>query len=253
MLIDTHCHINSLSPEQQKAVISLNCQRYCFIDSSIDLNSSLKSLELSKTAFFIYSSIGFHPFCTKEYTADTLKQYEQLIDGNVKVAAIGEIGLDYKAVESWEKQETVFCRFLELANKKSLPVVIHNRFESADNRRTLDILDGFYRDYKNVIFHCFSYSKELLLRITDKAGFISFSLNILRNKKSLLQALQACPLDNLLLETDSPYMKINDRLSQPADIEQVYSFASQIRKESREKIEESIYSNIKRAFPIISL
>ena len=252
MLIDSHCHINSLADEQQKAVCSLDPVRYCFIDSGINIDSSIKSLDISRSSSFIYSSLGFHPFCVKEFTADTVKKYEKLIEANPKVVAIGEAGLDYKAGEPSGRQEDVFREFIDLAKRKDLPLAIHNRFDPAKgHKRVFSILNDFFSDYHAVVFHCFSYSKEMLLEIVDKGGFISFSLNILRKNKRLLEALKACPLDNLLLETDSPYMKVKDRLSLPVDIEKVYSFVAEIKQIDQSELEKKVSLNIKKAFPLI--
>jgi TatD DNase family protein len=257
MLIDSHCHINSLTPEQRTVVFTPEVSCYCFIDSSINIKTSVESLQMSRTVSFVYSSLGFHPFCASEYNPDIIKDYEKMLeDGGKKVVAIGEIGLDYKAEVSQDKQEEVLRQFIMLAKRRNLPVVIHNRLNptvaSTNYKlRILEILDEFYSSYESVVFHCFSYNRDLLIRIVEKRGMVSFSLNVLRRKKRLLEALLACPLDNLLLETDSPYMRIEDAASTPLDIRRVYDFVADVKKIDSSKLEQVVGNNAKRIFPAI--
>lgn len=245
MLIDSHCHLNTIDRNQRRSILNAgpNC---LFIDSSIDLSTSQESLNISGQQINTYTSLGFHPSEIHQFTSETISRYQTLIDSNKKICAIGEIGLDFKSPDM-PGQEKVFKAFIELAQKNNLPIAIHNRIE---NERVLEILDEFYSDYTKVILHCYSYGKDTLKKITDKGGFASFSLNILRKKTEILGALEFCPLENLLLETDSPYMKINNRPSTPLDIAQVYSLAGEMKKIEINKLEDIIESNSKRAFKL---
>jgi len=221
MLIDAHCHFNSLPQKRRRQVISACSSGYILINSSIDLQSSKDSLLYSKAHPFICSSLGFHPFSASQYTPQILKQYQELAAAHNKVVAIGEIGLDYKADTPLKEQEEIFKKFIELAKNLNLPIIIHNRLEGF---RILEVLDNHLSSYENLIFHCFSYSKEFLDKIIEKKGFISFSLNILRGNEKIVSSLRNCPLGKLLLETDSPYMRIEGKPSTPLDIDKVYRF-----------------------------
>jgi TatD DNase family protein len=244
MLVDTHCHINSLTAVQRNEVIS-NCQGVLLVDSSINVATSRESIELSGRNPSIYSALGFHPFSAKEFTLDTLALYRTLI--TEKTIAIGEIGLDETADVDFQSQEQILRAFLQFAKDQGLPVMLHNRFAGV---RILSILDEFYTTYDKVVFHCFSYDTTLLSKITDKGGFISFSLNILRKKPMITQSLAACPIENLLLETDSPYMKINGRASLPMDIGEVYRCAAAIRNVDQTELERLIRGNVSRIFSL---
>lgn len=251
MLIDSHCHFNSLSRIIREEIISLKPE-VLLIDSSIDLNSSLASISLSRKHDFIYTSLGFHPFCANEFSDEVLSRYRKLIEDGEKIVAIGEIGLDYKADIPANKQEEVFGKFLELAKEKNLAVVIHNRTDPFEKSlpRVFEIIDRHLGDYQKVIFHCFSYSPDILNKIIEKKGFVSFSPNILRKKKYIIESLKQCPLENFLLETDSPYMRIGDKKSSPLDIDKVYSYASSVKEIDQKDIEREIYSNAKKVFSL---
>ncbi|MBN3040180.1 MAG: TatD family hydrolase [Candidatus Omnitrophica bacterium] len=255
MFIDSHCHFNSLSKIAREETASFCKDTFlcCFIDSSIDVNSSLASNALSQYYGFIYTSLGFHPFSAGIFCGEVIETYEALIKENKKIVAIGEIGLDYKADKSQEVQEEVFKAFIRLAKRHNLPVIIHNRLDPAsDNNkkqpRVLEILGQFYPSFEKVIFHCFSYGPDILKPIIKKSGFVSFSLNVLRNKSEIIRSLEECPLENLLLETDSPYMKIKERNSTPLDIDKVYAKVSQAKGINEDKLKEQIVANIHRAF-----
>jgi TatD DNase family protein len=248
MWIDVHCHINCFPRNEIKDLVS-SCKESLFIDSSTNYRTSLLSLEISKEHRFIYSSLGFHPFWAEEFSDETINKYEKLIDSNLgKVIAIGEVGLDFKAETPLEEQERIFGEFINLAKRKNLPLIIHNRLNSF---KILNVLDNFFSSYEKIIFHCFSYSEDFLEKIISKKGYVSFSLNLLRKKEELIESLKRCPLEHLILETDSPYMKIENRPSSPLDIKKLYSFVANIRSVKEEILKESIFSNVKKVFSLM--
>ncbi|UCC94448.1 MAG: TatD family hydrolase [Candidatus Omnitrophota bacterium] len=248
MWIDTHCHINCLSQDQIEKLVP-EAGGHLFIDSSTHLASATTSLSLSQKYPFVYSALGFHPFWAEEFFPEIVEKYEALIDSASKVVAIGEVGLDFKADAALDTQKEILKAFIVLAQKKGLALIVHNRLEAA---HILDVLGGFFSSYEKVIFHCFSYSEQILRKIVEKKGFISFSLNILRKKDELLMALEACPLEHMLLETDAPYMRIGKRESLPSDIREVYSFVAKTKGIDEENLQNIIFSNAQRAFPLIT-
>ncbi len=249
MLIDVHCHCNSLSKIIREQVFAQAQAKSdcCFVDSSIDVQSSLASHALSSHYDFIYTSLGFHPFCAENFSEELVGIYEGLIDENPRIVAIGEIGLDAKAQAPLDTQREVLNAWVRLAKRKNLPVVIHNRL---DQPQVLDILDHFYPSYDRLVFHCFSYPVHILDRIIRKKGFVSFSLNILRSNKDILDALKHCPLSSLLLETDSPYMKIKDAASTPLDIVKVYQQAAALKGIEQTELAGHVQANAQRVFAL---
>ena len=245
MFIDAHCHINSLGIEETDNIASTCRSNHIFIDSSINFQSTLNSLQLSNKYPCIYSAIGFHPFSVKEFNESTISNYEKVLHQNKKIVAIGEIGLDETAKISHEAQEKILKAFLRLAKDVDLPVLIHNRLKEP---AIFNILDDFFISYEKVVFHCFSYNYEMLKRITQRGGYVSFSLNILRKKKDIIDSLINCPLENILLETDSPYMKVDGRASSPLDIEAVYSFAATTKKLKLQGLKEAVCANANKVF-----
>ncbi|MCF7873607.1 MAG: TatD family hydrolase [Candidatus Omnitrophica bacterium] len=257
MLVDSHCHLNSLSDDiSLKTVDWFKVCGNKLIDSSIDLKTSQKTIQLSKKYPFVYSSLGFHPFSYNDFSDQIYQEYRTLLQTNNKIVALGEIGLDYKAKTSLSKQENIFKKWLKLAKENNIVVLIHNRLDKdnwysgkyPDRPRILAALDQFFSNYQNIVFHCFSYSPDFLQQIVDKGGFVSFSLNLLRKNKKIINSLKKCPLEKLLLETDSPYMRIKGELSSPQDIKSVYSYVSELKDISQKDLEDKVFSNAKKIF-----
>ncbi|MBU1122189.1 MAG: TatD family hydrolase [Candidatus Omnitrophota bacterium] len=249
MLIDSHCHINSLSASDRESVVSSSLlDNLICIDSGIDYKTIQESVSLSQNHPFIYTAAGFHPFSASSFSSETIDSYKKIIDQNKKIVAIGEIGLDSNADISLDIQEKALRAFISFGCEKKLPVMLHNRMSDL---RMFKILDDFFPLYEKVVFHCFSYGVEVLDKILDKGGIVSFSLNVLRNKKDIIASLKKCPLQNLLFETDSPYMRIKGVRSTPLDIEKVYEFAAKTKGIPRQDLETAVFSNTQRIFQIL--
>ena len=248
MLIDTHCHINSLDEGERKLFDEATSSgQYRFIDVSIDIPSSRKSREVAQKYAYVYCAIGFHPFSIESFTSDTIAAYRQILANNEKIVAVGEIGLDFTAKFSTHDQVRVLKEFILLAQEFSKPVVIHNRFNVP---MIFNVLDEYYDDYQRIVFHCFSQDGIFLKRILNKGGYVSFSLNVFRKKREIIQALKEVPLDKLLLETDSPYMQLRNQRSSPLDIDKVYNFAAEVKDIAFETLSEKVKTNVRTVFGI---
>jgi TatD DNase family protein len=131
-----------------------------------------------------------------------MQRIEELAGGS-RVVAIGEIGLDYHYdIIDKEVQAKFFEAQLELAEKLSLPVVIHTRDAMGD---TLEILSR----HPNVrgVMHSFSGSAEVALELTKKGWYISFSGPVTyKNAVKVKEAAAVVPADRILIETDCPYL-----------------------------------------------
>jgi len=253
MLIDNHCHINSLAQADKESLFGRDLDGYRFIDCTVDLESTYNSLSLSQWYKPVYSAVGFHPLSGHLYTADTIAQYQDLIDSNPKIVAIGEVGLDYKSSLPLPEQEKILRGFIELGYRNRLPIIVHNRFDrrllfEGGTPYILNVLSEIVTAYDKIVFHCFSYGPKFLEMVIAKGGFASFSLNILRGDKDILDSLKNCPLENLLFETDSPYMRVAGNASNPLDVDKVYSLAAEVKGVGREELEKAVWENARKLF-----
>lgn len=174
------------------------------INVGASMDSTRQTLELASQYPFIYAAIGVHPSETGELTEadmDFLRQHAS----EDKVAAIGEIGLDYHWNEpERDIQKHWFIRQMQLAKEVGLPVIIHSRDAAKD---TLDIMCAEHAEDLNGVVHCYSYSKEQAKDYLNMGYYFGIGGVItFQNAKKLKEAVDYIPMDRILLETDSPYL-----------------------------------------------
>lgn len=166
------------------------------------LEDSEENSLLSQRYGYIYSSAGIHPENADDVPADYIGRLRSIIGANHKIKAVGEIGLDYH-YEGYDRDRQIrlFREQLALAKELDMPVIVHSRDAVED---TVDILGEFR---PRGVVHCFSGSAETAKVILGYGMYIGFTgVLTFKNAKKALRALEAVPLDRLLMETDCPYM-----------------------------------------------
>src|SRR4030065_826269 len=214
MFIDTHSHLfypissqrDGFPEGELDEIISKAKQDgvdYILVPAT-DLKSAEQVIELTKKYDMIYGAVGIHPHDTKDWDLSCLPKIEKLAK-NKKIVAIGEIGLDYYYDFSpKEKQIEAFKAQIELALKLDLPVIIHNRDSDED---MMEIIRSYCGAGLKAQFHCYNGSLEDAMELVGMNYMISFTGNITFKKAdNLRKILQHIPPENLLLETDSPFM-----------------------------------------------
>jgi TatD DNase family protein len=176
-----------------------------------DMANTVAAAKIARTRQGLYYSAGCHPHEAASFSnADKANLHAMLLDPDRgPLLAIGEIGLDYHYDFSPRPaQKRVFIELLDIACDAHLPMIIHEREATAD---CLSILHDFQQAGRLSpfpgVFHCFSGSvetAELVLEMGFCLGFdgpITFS-----NARKALEVIRMCPLDRLMIETDSPYL-----------------------------------------------
>ena len=168
------------------------------------MEDSKETIELTRNYPFIYGSIGVHPGGTENLNENDISTLADMAKEQ-KVVAIGEIGLDYYwDTPSRDIQKKWFERQLHLAKGVKLPVVIHSRDAARDTYEMIKEAD--LHEYKGVI-HCFSYSKEVAKQYIDLGYYIGVGgVVTFKNGRKLKEVVEYTPLENILLETDAPYL-----------------------------------------------
>lgn len=203
-IFDSHAHYDDDAFDIDREELLANFPQQGIVgilNVGCDLKSSQRSIEYSSQYPYFWSAVGIHPENAAGLTAGVFAQLEQLLSAP-KVVAIGEVGLDYHYDTPERKmQQNVFAAQLELAQKHSLPVVIHSRDATAD---TLALV----REYHPTgVFHCFSGSVETAKEVLDLGMYIGFTGVVsFKNAKKAHEVAKMVPLERLLLETDCPYM-----------------------------------------------
>ena len=204
MLIDTHCHLSREDYEDIDLVIKENRENGIgkIVVSACTKESILECLEYIEKYDDVYLTIGFHPSETESYNNDELKFLRETIKNNKKIVGVGEIGLDYHyGKDDQLKQIEMFIDQMKLAGDLNLPVVIHSRDATED---TIKIL----KEFPNVtgVIHCFSGSVETA-KIYIKMGYkIGIGGVVTFSNSKLFEVVEAVGIENIVLETDSPYL-----------------------------------------------
>ncbi|MCX6199842.1 MAG: TatD family hydrolase [Bacteroidetes bacterium] len=210
-LIDTHCHLylpefeNDLNDLIQRA--QQNGLDKIFLPA-IDSETherliALSEFRIQNSEFRILPMMGLHPCSVKENFEAELKIVEQYLNSETKFYAVGEIGLDYYWDLSFKAQQLIaFERQIEMAIAGNLPIVIHSR-KSTQN--CIDVVKKFAGRVKG-IFHCFGGTLDEAKQIIDLGFYLGIGGVVTYKNSGLKEVLQQLSLENLVLETDAPYL-----------------------------------------------
>lgn len=250
MYIDTHCHLEKKYYEDIDKIIKEN--REAGIDriivSGCEKEEIKEVLEYAEKYDDVYLTLGFHPEYSDLINDQDIEWLKNIIKNNNKVLGVGEIGLDYHySKENKNKQIELFKKMLLLAKELSLPVVIHSREATKD---TIDILKQF--KLKGVI-HCFSGSLETAKEYIKMGYYLGIGGVVTFKNSNLRDTLKSLSLDNIVLETDSPYLAptpLRGTVNSSKNIPFIVQELSKIFLVEHEKISYITNNNVSKIFNI---
>jgi TatD DNase family protein len=244
--IDDHCHLERdplRADEQVAAAAEAGVTRLISVGCDVDQSSDYIDAARRHPGV-VWATAGIHPHEAK----DGLDGLEGLL-GEAEVVAVGECGLDYHYDHSPRgTQREVFAAQIALAHAHDLALVIHTREAWSD---TFDILEAEGTPERTV-FHCFSGGPEEALRCLDLGAVLSFSGIVTFPSATDLQAAAVlCPLDRLLVETDSPYLAPiphRGKRNQPAWVSVVGAAVAELRGVAPEEVAEATWATAERTY-----
>ncbi len=271
MLIDTHCHLNfqAFKNDYDEVIRRALDAKTEMIIAGAEYKSSKRAVEIAnKYDRGVYAAVGLHPvhLQAREFIEEGSKvkmkaekfkrqEYERLA-GSEKVVAVGETGLDYFYLprEGTEKkaaklkQQLVFVEQLKMGHELKLPVIVHCREAHED---MLKILKNTYKRYQGVI-HCFSGNWESAWEYFNLGFLISFT-GIITFNGQWDDLIRRCPLDKIMVETDSPFMAPEPhrgKRNEPVYVECVAERIAEIKGVDIKKVAEATAENAERLFGI---
>ncbi|WP_408069760.1 TatD family hydrolase [Butyrivibrio sp. JL13D10] len=207
MIFETHAHFDDEAFDNDRDDL-LSSMVSSGIGTIVNATSSKRtveaSIELTRKYPFIYTTIGVHPSDCDEMTEAELKWLEEMCSYD-KAVAVGEIGLDYHYDEpSKDIQKKWFEAQIELARRVHFPMIIHSRDAAKD---TLDIMKSLNAGDIGGDIHCFSYSVETAREYLNMGFYIGVGGVItFKNGRKLREVVEYAPIEQIVLETDSPYL-----------------------------------------------
>ena len=245
-LIDTHCHI-SLTDDIDTMVMDAEKNNVLkFIMSGCDAKSIRDGLEIIYRYPTIYMTAGFHPDEADNVTDKDLEDLERIIVTNKKIIGIGEIGLDYYHNDmNKEKQKEIFIKQIELAEKYDLPIVIHSR-ESIQ-----DVYDILKEHHARGVIHCFSGSLEMAKLFIDLGFYLGIGGVLTFKNSKLKEVVQELSLDNIVLETDSPYLApepYRGHTNYPQNIKVIAQALRKIKEVTLDEVAEKTTNNVHKIY-----
>lgn len=254
MIFDTHAHYDDEAFDEDRDSL-LKSLPENGIESAVNVSSNIASVQatlaLIKKYPFLYGAVGIHPNETGELDESRLQWLEQMTQ-MPKVVAVGEIGLDYYWDEpEREIQKEWFVRQLNMARKVKLPVIIHSRDAAKD---TLDIMKGEKSWEIGGVIHCFSYGKEIAKEYLDMGFFLGIGgVLTFQNGKKLKEVAEYAPLEQIVLETDCPYLSPvpnRGRRNSSLNLPYVVKALADIRHISEQEVIDITNQNAKRLYRI---
>lgn len=246
--MDTHCHLFLMEGDPADVVAAARRAGVgTLVCAGVDPRTSRRSIDLAQSLPEVFATAGMHPHTASELDDEGWQQIREMVTVP-RVVAVGECGLDFYRMRSpREDQERAFGLHISLSRETGLPVVVHVRDAWPDALRLLD--EG---SAERVVLHCFSGDASIARECAARGWFLSFAGNLTYPKNGhLREAAAATPVDQLLVETDSPFLApqpFRGRDNSPANVVEVIREIATARATSFEAVRDATSANARTAF-----
>lgn len=263
MFTDTHAHLDY--PEfaaELPAVLERAAQAGIkkIISIGTDLESSARAVQLASDHKGVYAAVGWHPSHVLQ-APDDIRAELRVLARQPKVVAIGETGLDYYRLPSTQdkpaqvtdeeykqRQANLFEQQIEVARELGLNCVIHQRAASDAALQQWQP----HADKIRGVFHCFIESAEVMRQVLDLNSLVSFTgIVTFKNAEGVRATLSATPLDNLMLETDCPYlapMPFRGKRCEPSHVQYVAAEVCRVKGVDLRSLSETTEKTVREFF-----
>ena len=283
MLIDTHTHVNMKAFELDENQVLLNAleKNIWLVNVGTKYETSKKAVEIAERYDEgVYAALAIHPIHLhddieefdiidgKEYKFTTKKQefdyekFKELALSSSKVVAIGETGLDVyrmsddKKEEVLKVQEDVFRQSIRLAKELDLAVIVHGRGQADNPTAIYDRIIEILEEEKpaRVVAHCFGGTLEQGVKLAQMGYYVGITgIVTFKNAKMVADLARWLPLENIVIETDAPYLApdpYRGKRNEPSYVEFVARKIAEIRGVDYEKVAYETTVNARRLFII---
>ena len=269
MLIDTHCHVNLLikekfdepiKPSQLPLAAQIEQEARDFgVTQIVNVGTSVVESEncimLARHVQNSYAVIGIHPNDCKQTWLDDLKKIETYLKkkDEHKIVGVGETGLDYHYPNyNKQRQKDAFKAHIELSLEYELPLVIHTRDAGDD---ALELLEPFAKENVRGVFHCFLQNKSFAQYAVNQLQFLLGIGGTITYPKNddLRNIVKTVGLENIILETDAPYMPpqiIRGKKNHPKHIRSIAEYLAGFMDDDLQTVAEKTTANASKLFEL---
>ncbi len=245
MIFDTHAHINFKDFHKDRKEVIDRCRKeeVSVLNIGTDYISSKEVISIAKENG-MYASIGLHPLHIKDEDF-SIENYKKLYCK--EVVAVGETGLDRKG-EDFDKQIEVFKKHIKLAKELQLPIIIHCR---GAHKEVISILKEEYNENLRGVVHCFTGSRKEAKEYTNMGFYLG--INGIIFKMNLEKIIKDTSLNNILLETDCPFLvppNLETKRNEPIFIKEVAKEIARIKEIKQEEVEKITTENGRELFKL---
>jgi len=252
-IVDSHCHINFDELAQRLPEILENARRNDvshMLCVSVNLEDFPQVKRLADEYQHIFASVGVHP-CYEDVKEPSIEELVEIAQDS-NIVAIGETGLDYFRIEdqdmTWQRDR--FVRHITAAKEVDKPLIIHTR-NAADD--TMRILKEEGANECRGVMHCFAEDWSVAKKALDLGFYISFSgIVTFKSATNVQEVARKCPIDRVLVETDSPYLApvpLRGKLNEPAYVRHTAQYVADLKEVSLEFLAETTTGNFFELFP----
>lgn len=248
LIVDVHAHLDAKEySEDLDKVLKQNRKEgvSAIVCNGLNPSSNRRILLMSKQHKLIMVALGYYPCEVDKVSEEKVDEEIAFIRENKQnVLAIGEVGLDKKYDNDFEKQKKYFKKFIDLAKELNVPIIVHSRKAEEE---AIDIMEEM--DSKKVVMHCFSGSKKLVERIIKNKWSFSIPANVVRSEHFQM-IVDMSPLRQLLTETDSPYLPPDPSIerNEPRYIKESLKKIAKIKEMDVKELSNIIFNNYQTLF-----
>lgn len=252
MFVDSHCHIDFPELSENIEALLANMRAACVTHAlcvSVNLADWPRVLGLAESHSNLFASVGVHPDQPVDEREPSESDLVRRAD-HPRIVAIGETGLDYYRLTgdlSWQRDR--FRTHIRAALTCRKPLIVHTRAAAED---TVAIMREEHAGNAGGVMHCFTETWDVARAALDLGFYISFSgIITFKNAADLREVVRQMPLEQMLIETDSPYLApvpYRGKTNQPAYVKHVAECVSQIKNVPVELVAKTTTENFFKLF-----
>ncbi len=246
MLVDIHCHLDAKEFDVDRYEVLERARANgvtAIINNGLNPESNRTTLELCENIKMLKPALGIHPSEVSKLEDHTIERELDFINGLRGVMAIGETGLDFYRGMDPKRQIEVFTKFLQLAEARNLPVIVHSR---KAEKEVVELLES--SNVKNIILHAFQGGRKLMKKAEDNKWLFSLPPSIVYDEQFQMIGKEVA-INQLLTESDSPDMgPVKGEKNEPGNVIFTIKKIAQLKGMDEEEVKNIIFMTYRRIF-----